>query len=178
MEQTLKVTTTEESSCDKKDYRERYKKITQSDSFKSSYCNKSLGKEESGCESNFTAKSEDLEEEIGKYTTNHLLKKRNHSTGVYHLTQKDCDDIAHHFAEWQKQKDQEIIELAEDHAMLAGMNKMKEEMMKDAVEGAIYGNIRNQEEEPYEIYAESDNLPLNGKFKMGDKVKIIIVKED
>jgi hypothetical protein len=41
---------------------------------------------------------------------------------------------ARHFANWQKQQDQSTIELAEDHAMLAGMEKMKEQMMKDAVE--------------------------------------------
>jgi hypothetical protein len=36
----------EEHSCDKKDYRERYKRIAQTEQFKSSYCDKSLGKEE------------------------------------------------------------------------------------------------------------------------------------
>lgn len=37
-------------------------------------------------------------------------------------------------AKWQKKQDQSIIELAEDHAMLAGMEKMREEMMEKAVE--------------------------------------------
>ena len=55
---------------------------------------------------------------------------------------------------------------------------MKEQMMKEAVEGYILGETRNQEDKPYEIYAESDFLPLNGKFKMGDRVKLIIVKKD
>ena len=32
-------------------------------------------------------------------------------------------------AQWQKKQDQLTIELAEDHAMLAGMEKMKEEMI-------------------------------------------------
>lgn len=32
-------------------------------------------------------------------------------------------------AQWQKEQDQSTIELAEDHAMLAGMEKMKEEMI-------------------------------------------------
>ena len=32
-------------------------------------------------------------------------------------------------AKWQKTKDQSTIELAEDHAMFAGMEKMKEEMV-------------------------------------------------
>lgn len=41
-------------------------------------------------------------------------------------------NIARHFANWQKQQDQETIELAEDHAMLAGMVKGKEEMIEKA----------------------------------------------
>jgi len=37
-------------------------------------------------------------------------------------------------ANWQKAKDQETIELAEDHAMLAGMEKMREKMINAAIE--------------------------------------------
>lgn len=33
-------------------------------------------------------------------------------------------------AKWQKKQDKSIIELAEDHAMFAGMEKMKEKMME------------------------------------------------
>lgn len=36
-------------------------------------------------------------------------------------------------ADWQKEQDKETIELAEDHAMLAGMNKMSE-MIKNKIE--------------------------------------------
>ena len=41
----------------------------------------------------------DCEREIGIYTTEELLKKRNHSTGVFHLTQTDINSIAKHFFE-------------------------------------------------------------------------------
>ena len=50
--------------------------------------------------------------------------------------------------------------------------------MKEAVEGEIFGDIRDREKEPYQIWAESDFLPLDGEFKLYDKVKLIIVKED
>lgn len=40
--------------------------------------------------------------EIGKYMTTNLLKKRNHSTGIFHLTQKDYATIASHFYELGK----------------------------------------------------------------------------
>jgi hypothetical protein len=39
-------------------------------------------------------------------------------------------------------------------AFIAGYNLCKEQMMKDAVEGEIRGDIRNQEEKPYQIWAE------------------------
>jgi len=77
--------------------------------------------------------SDDLEKEIGKYTTNHLLKKRNYSTGVYHLTQKDCDDIARHFAEWQKQKStQDFLEKAERYL---------KHTLYDRVEIEVFGTL-------------------------------------
>lgn len=131
-------------------------------------------------------------------------------------------------AEWQKKQDQETIELAEDHAMMAGRIKAKEEfdqkcqgcfdrdevfrkgvlrgakeqkkqdeiefcyeeafdngvkytkeqMLKDAVEGSVivayiapsgeqYGNIVSTD-------VEIDRFSLNE----GDKVKLIILKDD
>lgn len=69
-------------------------------------------------------------------------------------------------AMWQKQQDQETIELAEDHAMLAGMEKMKEEMMKDTVETEVW-----DEKPPHITY-----FPKN--LKGGDKIKLIIIKEE
>lgn len=82
---------------------------------------------------------------------------------------------AKHFAEWQKRKDQETIELAEDHAMLAGMNKMKEEMMKNAVDATIHEGLSNK------YIKEKDKDAFDkalANFEDGDKVKIIIVKTE
>jgi hypothetical protein len=77
---------------------------------------------------------------------------------------ENCDDdgffnqleLARHFAEWQKRKDQETIELAEDHAMLAGMEKMREEMMKMA----------------------EDTAGLSLSWGEDSKTKIIIIEEE
>lgn len=90
----------------------------------------------------------------------------------------DLRGIARHFAKWQKEQDDKELSEKIASAYQLGLADKEKQMMKEAVEGHILGEIRNQEEKPYEIYAESDFLPLNGKFKMGDKVKIIIVKED
>jgi hypothetical protein len=123
-----------------------------------------------------TNKEANLEEEIENW-----IKTK-------HFVFTEIDEIietARHFAEWQKQKDQETIELAEDHEMLAGMNRMKEEMMKDAVlETKVMIDCDGDGiETPYEEWLTLENteipsLPDSLGLKDGDKVKIIIVKEE
>ena len=175
----------------------------------------------------------ELEEEIDKYISENIEFDRVGSAmdkwnkGA-HLNRFDIENIARHFAEWQKKQDQETIELAEDHAMMAGRIKAKEEfdkkcqgcfdrdevfrkgvlrgakeqkkqdelefcyeeafdngvkytkeqMMKEAVEGSVivayiapsgeqYGNIVSTD-------VEIDRFSLNE----GDKVKLIILKDD
>ena len=54
--------------------------------------------------------SEDLEKEVRKYAP------------IYYKD-NDISKFARHFTNWQKEQDKETIELAEDHAMLAGMVK-------------------------------------------------------
>lgn len=107
----------------------------------------------------------ELEEELDR----RFGKTNNYSIGDFAklYSRKDFKNGA----EWQKKRDQETIELAEDHAMLAGMNRMKEEMMKDAVEGIVGGHT----DIPAFINLEIEHKP---NVKVGDKVKIIIVKEN
>lgn len=50
-------------------------------------------------DSSVEVKEVDCEREIGIYTTKELLKKRYHSTSVFHLTQADINSIAKHFFE-------------------------------------------------------------------------------
>ena len=76
-------------------------------------------------------------------------------------------DVAYHFANWQKQQDQETIELAEDHAMLAGMEKMKEQM----TEKAISLDIDDCGIKVYEYCVEKLGLTSE------DKIKAIIFKQ-
>ena len=59
-------------------------------------------------------------------------------------------------------------------AFIAGAEWQKEQMMKEAVEGKIYGYGDGS----YELIASWLDLPKGGIYKDGDKVKIIIVKED
>ena len=69
-------------------------------------------------------------------------------------------------AKWKEKEMQSTIELAEDHAMLAGMEKMKEEMMKKAIDGIAHPDDK-------EIWCDMDKYNL----KEGDKVKIIVARE-
>jgi hypothetical protein len=55
-------------------------------------------------------------------------------------------------------------------AFIAGYNLCKEQMMKEAVEGEVVKDISNK-------LAVTAKINLDG-FKFGDKVRIIIVKED
>ena len=77
-------------------------------------------------------------------------------------------------AKRQKQHDAELIEIAYNDGITIGMTKQKEQMMKDAVEGRIGdGGLHNAIFIKEPEWAESLD-----RLNKGDKVKIIIVKED
>lgn len=76
-------------------------------------------------------------------------------------------------AKWQKDQYQSTIELAEDHAMLAGMEKEKEGMMAKAIDGKIY---ETQARSKLKAVTTGNLSRLD--YKVGDKVKVIIIKED
>ena len=93
-----------------------------------------------------------------------------------------CGDLRVAFiagAEYQRKQDQSLIELAEDHSMLAGMNKMKEEMMKEAIHYVVQDDL--------DSHGASYNIPfirigttaLKPKgIGVGDKVKVIVIPEE
>ena len=113
--------------------------------------------EESGCEVNFTTKSEDLKEEIERW-----IKKK-------HFIFTEIDEIietASHFAEWQKQNIKEALQTEYEK----GRFDMQQEMMKDAVECIVEDWCGDSPE---------ITIPLNPQdFKAGNKVKIIICKTE
>lgn len=79
-------------------------------------------------------------------------------------------------AQWQEKQDQSIIELAEDHAMFAGMEKMKEQMMAKAVEAKVTARWPLHSSPlyySYEIY-----VPYAQHLSEGDNVKILIIKKE
>lgn len=82
---------------------------------------------------------------------------------------KWCDLVAfaRHFAQWQKEHDAELIEIAYNDGITIGKTKQKEQLMKEAVEGRVVDAG---------IFA-TYNTPVEYTHS-GDKVKLIIVKED
>lgn len=52
----------------------------------------------------------------------------------------------------------------------------EEKLMKDVVEGTIMGDIPSQSAEPSCVYAESEDLDVT-KYHIGDRVKMLIIKE-
>lgn len=88
----------------------------------------------------------------------------------------DCLDGFEAGAQWQKTQDQQTIELAEEHAMLAGMMQEREKMMKDAVEGYVSATICLAKHCPTDI-AEIQVRDSKTAAKVGEKVKVIIIKE-
>jgi hypothetical protein len=114
---------------------------------------------------------EELEKELDEFLKDHVFGKLiNRNAGLA---------LARHFAEWQSKQDKETIELAEDHAYLAGSVNEREQMMKEAIHCVVQDDL--------DSHGASYNIPfirlgiiaLKPKgIGVGDKVRIIIVKED
>ncbi|MBO7734329.1 MAG: hypothetical protein J6S67_17320 [Methanobrevibacter sp.] len=105
--------------------------------------------------------SEDLEEEIKNYFSGWLMSGPREQGWFF--------QTARHFAEWQKQHMKEVLQTEYEK----GRFDMREELMKDAVEGVI--DIRKwPAKAQVEFY---DRLPVFN-VRTGDKVKTIIVKTE
>ena len=109
---------------------------------------------------------EELEKELDEFLKDHVFGKLiNRNAGLA---------LARHFAEWQSKQDKETIELAEDHAYLAGAVNEREKMMKEAVECRVDSKIVGHGH--MEPGIEIDFF--HGEFNVGDKVRVIIIKKD
>ena len=75
-------------------------------------------------------------------------------------------------ANWQKQHDAELIEIAYNDGITIGMTKQKEQMMKEAVEGEIQMRYSGC------LCAKTIRAINEDKFKLGDKVRVIILKKE
>jgi hypothetical protein len=104
--------------------------------------------------------SDGLEEEYKDYVESDPVYSKlvNRNAGL---------SIARHFAEWQYQKDRGKFAEIKAKTWCEGFDACKEQMMKEAVEGTVYGNG--------EYTWVAGDIP--SQFKYGDKVKIIVIHE-
>lgn len=120
--------------------------------------------------------SEDLEEAAKDYFYH------NWSDGSLDIKGQVIEDFIAG-AEWQKEQMEldGIVTLTEsdfdaekEKASEWGYNLCKEQMMKDALEAKIYG----YDDGSFELIASWLDMPNNSIYKDGDKVKIIIIKDN
>ena len=122
--------------------------------------------------------NEKLEQEIERYL---------HSIGLGYggwadgLGDDDLRELARHFAQWQKEQDEEIINAIGDipgdieKAYNNGRKDMREQMMKEAVEARVCSGM---EGDKWIMTYVGDYESMIKLCKAGDKVRIIIIKED
>lgn len=91
--------------------------------------------------------------------------------GVYDYILGIIDSLQQEQTRVELEKEmKETVEIAEEHAMLAGRIQMEEEMKKKAIEGTLDGN--------HLILHYSDLAEVLPEGKSSDRVKAIIVKID
>lgn len=113
---------------------------------------------------------EELEKELDEFLKDHVFGKLiNRNAGLA---------LARHFAEWQSKQDKETIELAEDHAYLAGAVNEREKIMKEAVCYIAQADITATGNIVIPFIRIGYTALSRYGIKVGDKVRIIIVKED
>lgn len=110
---------------------------------------------------------EELEKEIDRFED--WMETYNQADYPTSFTTRD---IARHFAEWQKKLDD--LETADLLAIahLQGMEQQKNKMLEEAVEGEIQMRYSGC------LCAKTIRAINEDKFKLGDKVRVIVIKED
>ncbi len=133
----------------------------------------SLAKEEllKDLEINKEPASEDLEEELSLW-----MKEHCDDNGFFNPLELAC-----HFAEWQKQRDDKHIGDLQWEAYLKGEQETKQHMMKDAMTSKVVP-INFEETDfclnDYDEVKYVTNKVRSGELNINDKVKIIIVKDN
>ena len=121
--------------------------------------------------------NEELQQEIDRVwkTCNPIDEGMGVETANVHIEQFDA--IARYFVRWQEERDKETIELAEDHAYFAGSVNEREKFLKNAVDGEISSVDVGDDSYVKKLYMPELQKAIR-KFNVGDKVRVIILKEN
>lgn len=143
-----------------KDYRERYKRIAQSEEFKKTHEGMSVG-EIMHVEGEETV-SEELEQAAVEAFKKIVDDGRNSFLEIFKAG-----------AKWQKEQDKQWLAENHKHIFAKGRESMKQQMMKGAVDGLVYAQLATSGEIMIRSnYFKSETLDYL------DNVKLIIIKED
>lgn len=128
------------------------------------------------------SENNDLNLEVLNYWRNELTTE-----DVVSINRENFEDIARHFANWQKEQDIDEIRLIRellenfdktcDEYHDAGFKHGQEALMKDAVDGYVYYDYTDdRDREMLEVRADEISAE---KYNItdGDKVKVIIIKK-
>lgn len=128
--------------------------------------------------------SEELEEELDSYIKDNFTidKEQLDRFGLdekdymYSMDKSDMLAMVRHFTELQHKKDVVITEDLIATAFANGMADMKQRMMEKAIEVTVHIEAGNYPYIPQmELYDYDKDVPL---AKGGDKVKIVVIKEE
>ena len=124
---------------------------------------------------------EELEEEIEKSIPlpyGFLEVEHSNMESVY--SREQMKTIASHFAKWQKEQDDKELSEKIASAYQLGLADKEKQMMKEAVEGKVIKTDKHTSVRYESFYGTRRYFYgiANKQFKPGDKVRIIIVKED
>lgn len=92
------------------------------------------------------------------------------------LDEVTLNSIVYHFVDWQKQRDRLEVAKAKAKNYQEGFNDCRKQMMKDAMEGYVSATICLAKHCPQDI-AEIQVRDSKTAAKVGEKVKVIIIKE-
>lgn len=114
--------------------------------------------------------SEDLEQAINTYLATYFGGEKEKQEWPF------IKKMVIHFAEWQKEQDKQWLAEEHKHIFAKGRDSMKQQMMKDAVDGTFsFGELADGT--PIDSIFVLDK-EVKSKYKEGEKVKLLIIKEE
>jgi hypothetical protein len=118
--------------------------------------------------------------EFFQWIYNRLVNVHKENSNVDYMIsfKKRIEELSFDKPHWKPSEEQMMDEWLKDRDVCfwdgveEGKKAMEKQMMEGAVEGKIIKDIHNL------LHVMSDVLPMPSEFKFGDRVKIIILKDD